>query len=62
MQMPGITGIDFAKKTRNSQKFPKLPLILLSSIHVNFKAEEKSLFSSYLLKPARELKFMAKLT
>jgi signal transduction histidine kinase/CheY-like chemotaxis protein len=56
MQMPGTTGVLFGKELRQKNFGKELPLILLSSINIQFSEEEKSLFCSYLIKPAREQK------
>ncbi|NOR86402.1 MAG: response regulator, partial [Bacteroidales bacterium] len=56
MQMPETTGISVAKEIRSLNRIAEMPLILLSSIHVEFEEDELDLFSSYLLKPSRELK------
>ncbi len=56
MQMPGTNGITVTRKFLNLKYGKKLPVILLSSIKVNFKDDERKLFSSYILKPAREFK------
>lgn len=56
MQMPGTSGIIVAGEIRKLKNGVNLPLILLSSINVEFKDDEKELFSSSLLKPARESK------
>ena len=55
MQMPDTTGIIVAKEIILHEKLKDLPIIFLSSIKVEFKLEELDLFSSYLLKPAREI-------
>lgn len=56
MQMPDSTGIDVIKSIRKLDIQTDLPIIILSSIHSEFTEEERKLFSSYLLKPARERK------
>lgn len=56
MQMPGTSGILVTRQLRLLEYGRTLPVILLSSIKVSFSADEAGLFSSYLLKPARELK------
>jgi len=56
MQMPDTTGIIVARRIRGLERNADLHLILLSSIRVEFEPEDKHLFSTYLLKPARELK------
>ncbi len=56
MQMPGTDGIQVAKEFVKLEHGKNLPIILLSSIKVSFKPGERELFSSYLLKPAREEK------
>ncbi len=58
MQMPGITGIEVAQKVKKLENGRSLPIILLSSIGVEFKDDEKQLFSSSILKPARENKLL----
>ena len=54
MQMPGVTGLEVIKEVRKFRNIDSLPIILLSSIKLEFSEEEKTLFSTYLLKPARE--------
>jgi len=56
MQMPDTTGVIVAKEIKSYQELHYLPIIFLSSIKVEFMPDERDLFSSYLLKPARELK------
>lgn len=56
MQMPGYTGIEVAKKIRSTDGYFKLPIIILSSIKVDFEQTEQDLFNIYLMKPAREQK------
>lgn len=58
MQMPETTGLDVINTMRKSKNNLELPIILLSSIRVEFTEEEKALFSCYLLKPARESKLL----
>jgi len=58
MQMPDTSGVVVAEKIRELKNGEKLPIILLSSINVNFTDHERSLFSSNLLKPARETKLL----
>ncbi len=62
MQMPGTTGIIVAKEIRRLQNGKKMPLILLSSIGVELEDEDKKLFSSSILKPARENKMLQALS
>ncbi|RRB18173.1 response regulator [Larkinella knui] len=52
MQMPGMDGVMLAKQIR--MHFPKLPIILLSSIGEEVKDEHRSLFVSILSKPIRQ--------
>jgi signal transduction histidine kinase/DNA-binding response OmpR family regulator len=61
MQMPDTNGIIVSKLIRELDNGKNLPLILLSSIKVKFKSGERKLFSSYILKPAREAKLWASL-
>lgn len=56
MQMPNITGMEVIKRLRKIEGQNDLPIILLSSIRSEFTEEERNLYSSYLLKPAREQK------
>lgn len=56
MQMPNTNGIIVSREIRKLPLGKNLPIILLSSIKVDFKNDEKELFSSYILKPAREFK------
>jgi len=56
MQMPGYLGIQVAKKMRATEGFSTLPIIILSSIKVDFSPKEKVLFNIYLMKPVREQK------
>ncbi|OYT16451.1 MAG: ATPase [Bacteroidetes bacterium 4572_77] len=56
MQMPQTTGLEVIKIIRKHKNNTQLPIILLSSIRMEFANEEQALFSSYLLKPAREQK------
>ncbi|MFK5856398.1 MAG: response regulator [Bacteroidota bacterium] len=58
MQMPDTTGIDVAGEIRKLKNGINMPIILLSSINVTFKDDERKLFSSILLKPARESKLL----
>jgi len=58
MQMPDTTGVIAAREIRKLKNGINLPLILLSSINVIFTDEERKLFSSSLLKPAREIKLL----
>jgi len=54
MQMPDTSGIIVAGEIRKLKNGVELPMILLSSVKVEFNNDEKKLFSSKLLKPARE--------
>jgi len=54
MQMPNITGLEVIKSIREIKGLEKLPVILLSSIRLEFSEKDTKLFSSYILKPARE--------
>lgn len=58
MQMPDTSGIIVAKEIKKLENGKELPLILLSSVGVEFNEEEKKLFSSSILKPARENKLL----
>ncbi len=58
MQMPDTSGIIVSKEIRKLENGKNLPLILLSSIGVEFDDQEKKLFSSSILKPARENKLL----
>ncbi|PLX12858.1 MAG: hypothetical protein C0598_05380 [Marinilabiliales bacterium] len=55
MQMPDINGIEVASKIKELDNGKDLPIIILSSIKVEFTEEEKKLFNNYILKPAREI-------
>lgn len=57
MQMPNITGIEVIRRIRKIEEQKDLPIILLSSIRSDFSKEDRKLFSTYILKPAREQKF-----
>jgi signal transduction histidine kinase/CheY-like chemotaxis protein len=61
MQMPGITGVEVARQIRKLKNGEELPVILLSSIGIEFNDDEKKLFSSSILKPARENKLISAL-
>lgn len=52
MQMPGMDGIMLA--TAIKQQFPKIPIILLSSIGEDFKNDQQSLFVSIMSKPIKQ--------
>lgn len=56
MQMPGTNGVVVTREIHKLPYGEKLPTILLSSIKVSFKKGDRELFSSYILKPAREIK------
>lgn len=56
MQMPDCLGIEVAKKLRTTEGYSTLPIIILSSIKVDFSPQERELFNIYLMKPAREHK------
>ena len=56
MQMPDKNGIEATRKFKTLENGKYLPVILLSSIKVSFKSGERELFTSYILKPAREAK------
>ncbi len=56
MQMPDYTGIEVAKRFRSTKGYFTLPIIILSSIKVDFSQQERDLFNIYLMKPAREQK------
>lgn len=56
MQMPDTSGIIVANEVRKTKHGSKLPIILLSSVGVELSESEKKLFSSNIMKPARELK------
>ena len=58
MQMPDTTGLIVTKEIKKLKNGLKLPVILLSSINVNFNADNTRLFSSILLKPTRENKLL----
>ncbi len=58
MQMPGQTGVEVAKQIRTLKNGSKLPLILLSSVRVEYTEQLKDLFVSVILKPARENKLL----
>ena len=52
MQMPGMDGIALARSIQ--QKFPAIPIILLSSVGDERKDEFSDLFSSILTKPIKQ--------
>lgn len=54
MQMPDISGVTVAQKLKSYEETKNIPIILLSSIKLDFTQEEKDLFSVYQLKPVRE--------
>lgn len=56
MQMPKTNGIIVCREMRKLPYGENLPAILLSSIKVKFKKGERELFTSYILKPAKEFK------
>ncbi len=58
MQMPGINGIDVAKKIREKYSNEELPLVLFSSIHELEKQKDKSLFDLFLKKPIQQTKLL----
>ncbi len=53
MQMPGMDGIETAKKIRDIEEYKEVPIIMMSSVEdVNLRREaEKAGISDYLLKP-----------
>ncbi len=55
MQMPNYSGIDFVKELKELNASDNTPILILSSIRVDFTEEEKSLIHAYLMKPVREL-------
>jgi len=52
MQMPDMDGVMLAKLIRD--KYPRIPIILLSSIGEEFKKDLKQLFFSVLNKPIKQ--------
>jgi two-component system sensor histidine kinase/response regulator len=52
MQMPGIDGITLARAI--NERFPNLPIILLSSVGDERKEEYNDLFSAILTKPIKQ--------
>lgn len=56
MQMPEKTGVDVAMELKSNAQSKDIPLILLSSLNINFEKHQSQLFDSYLIKPAREMK------
>jgi signal transduction histidine kinase/CheY-like chemotaxis protein/HPt (histidine-containing phosphotransfer) domain-containing protein len=51
MYMPNQTGLELAKNLKSNQYSKSIPLILLTSGHVDCSYEERELFSSVLMKP-----------
>jgi signal transduction histidine kinase/DNA-binding response OmpR family regulator len=56
MQMPNYSGIDFVREIKQLNISENIPILILSSIRIEFTEEEKSLIHGYLMKPVRELK------
>lgn len=52
MQMPGMDGIQLARIIR--EKFPELPIVLLSSIGNESRKNHEQLFSAILTKPIKQ--------
>lgn len=52
MQMPFMDGVQLAQAVK--EKFPKMPVILLSSIGNDFAKEQHKLFNSILTKPIKQ--------
>ncbi|SHM79951.1 Signal transduction histidine kinase [Mucilaginibacter sp. OK098] len=52
MQMPGMDGIMLADLIR--EEYPTIPIILLSSIEVEFKNNQRQLFVSVMSKPIKQ--------
>jgi two-component system sensor histidine kinase/response regulator len=52
MQMPNMDGIMFARIAR--QQYPKIPIILLSSVGDDYNHADLELFNSILSKPVRQ--------
>jgi signal transduction histidine kinase/DNA-binding response OmpR family regulator len=60
MQMPEMDGIELATKIK--EQFPKLPIILLSSIGDERKKENEKLFTSILTKPIKHQELFRSIT
>ncbi|MBM3286938.1 MAG: response regulator [Candidatus Eisenbacteria bacterium] len=54
-QMPGINGIDLARRIRSEKGLGGLPLILLSSMRICGNEEGEDLFAAVLSKPVKQL-------
>ncbi|MDP9080295.1 MAG: response regulator [Bacteroidota bacterium] len=52
MQMPGMDGIMLADLIK--EEYPSIPIILLSSVEVDFKNKERQLFVSIMSKPIKQ--------
>jgi CheY-like chemotaxis protein len=52
MHMPGMDGIELARRMRGS--YPAMPLVLFSSLGRREAGDSESLFSAYLAKPVRQ--------
>ena len=52
MQMPGMDGIMFADIIKD--EYPAIPIILLSSVEVEFKDNQRQLFVSIMSKPIKQ--------
>ena len=53
MEMPGMDGVGLAKEVK--AKYPKLPVVMLSSIGDETKSKFPGIFSSILVKPVKQL-------
>jgi len=53
MQMPEMDGVQLAQNLK--KQYPKLPLILLSSLGYDLPNRDKELFHSILIKPVKQL-------
>ena len=58
MQMPDISGIEIGHQIKELRLKKELPVILLSSINIELSNKDLRVFSSYILKPARERKLI----
>ncbi|GAB3902075.1 hybrid sensor histidine kinase/response regulator [Larkinella knui] len=52
MQMPGMNGVELAQRIR--ERYPRLPIILLSSVGEETRKLHPDLFSAMLTKPIRQ--------
>ena len=52
LQMPSMDGVMLAARVK--QKYPAIPIVLLSSVGEDFKIEERELFISIMAKPIKQ--------